>query len=114
QLVVAASWTTSMKEDESVRKDESEAEEPAIVHNYQLSKDNYKIILPYRPSPSRGVIVDKIANRMDIDEMEEGLRRHSVEYFDPEKYYFEEGQYISEEVVKSWLSRKLTKKQLEN
>lgn len=113
-LLVLASCAPSMKEDEIVKKDESEAEEPSIVPNYQLSKDNYKIILPYRPSPSRGVIVDKIANRMDIDEMEEGLRRHSVEYFDPEKYYFEEGQYLSEEVVKSWLSRKLTKKQLEN
>ncbi|HEX6594096.1 MAG TPA: CamS family sex pheromone protein [Bacillota bacterium] len=112
-LLVLASCAPSVKEDEIVKKDENKAEEPSIIPNYQLSKDNYKMILPYRPSPSRGVIVDKIANRMDIDEMEEGLRRHSVQYFDPEKYFFEEGQYLSEEVVKAWLSRKLTKKQLE-
>ncbi|WP_284141370.1 MULTISPECIES: CamS family sex pheromone protein [unclassified Virgibacillus] len=99
--------------DDEVLQNEKSKEEASIVPSYQLSKNNYRMILPYRPSEARGVIVNQLANRVDIDSMEEGLRRHSKEYFDPEKYYFEEGQYLKKDVVYNWLERKLTKEELE-
>src|SRR5690625_2641961 len=58
------------------------------------------MILPFRPSEARGVITGQVKNRLDIDEMEDGLRRHSTEVYDPEKYFYEEGQYLDEKFVK--------------
>lgn len=112
-LLFVTSCAPDVQEDEVVKDNEQKQEETSIVPSHQLSKDNYKIILPYRVSAARGVITNQLANRLDIDEMEEGLRRLSKEYYSPEKYFFEEGQYLSENTVYSWLERKLTKEELE-
>lgn len=103
------------KSDELVKKKDTKErkETPSIVPSYQLSDDQYKIILPFRPSKARGVISNQIANRVDIDEMEEGLKRHSTKEFSPNEYYFEEGQYLTEDMVYDWLGRDLTKKQVD-
>ncbi|WLV25309.1 CamS family sex pheromone protein [Aciduricibacillus chroicocephali] len=103
------------KNDELVQnKDSKEKKEtPSIVPSYQLSDSTYKIILPFRPSKARGVIDNQIANRVDIDELEEGLKRHSTDEFSPDDYYFEEGQYLTEDMVYDWLGRNLTKKQID-
>ena len=74
-------------------------EEVSIVPSHKITKDEYRIMLPYEPSEARGAITNQLANRLDIDEMEEGLRRHSVGAFDPESYYFEEGQYLSKDLI---------------
>lgn len=102
-------------DDQVVQNDKRKAvkETPSIVPSNQLSADQYKIILPFRPSKARGVITNQMANRLDIDEMEDGLKRHSIKEFDPEDYYFEEGQYLTEDMVYDWLGRGLTKKQLD-
>src|SRR5699024_11956990 len=55
--------------------------------------------LPYKPSAARGAIKNQITNRLDINEMEEGLRRHSTEHFSPDKYVYEEGQYLTEDYI---------------
>lgn len=103
-LLLTSCAPNSKEDDEIVQKDDEQAEEEiSIVPSYQLSKDNYKMILPFRPSEARGVIITQLGNRLDINEMEEGLRRHSTEVYSPEKYYFEEGQYISEDQVNSWI-----------
>lgn len=112
-LGLLTSCLAPKQQDEILLSDEEEQQEVSIVPNYRLSDENYKIILPYRPSPARGVIVGQIANRYDIDELEEGLRRHSKQYFEPEDYLFEEGQYLTRDTVYKWLGRQLTKKQLE-
>jgi len=100
-LLISASCAPKEKEEEVLQSsDEQEEQEISIVPSYQLSKKNYRMILPFRPSEARGVITGQIKNRLDIDEMEDALRRHSTEAFDPEKYYYEEGQYLDEKMVK--------------
>src|SRR5699024_6145674 len=111
-LLVLVACATNEKKDEVVKEDEEKKQTPSIVPSYKLSKDNYKTILPFRPSKARGVITNQVANRLDIVEVEEGLIRHSKEVFDPEKYYYEEGQYLTESMVYDWLGRTLTKDQL--
>lgn len=112
-LLFMTSCSPNVNEDEVVKKEDEKAnQETSIVPSYQLSKENYKMILPYKPSAARGVIVSQLGNRLDIDEMEEGLRRHSKEYFEPSKYYFQAGQQLSEDTVLKWLGRKVTDKQL--
>lgn len=95
-------------------QDEKEKQEPSIVPSYQLSKDNYRMILPYEPSAARGVIVSQVQNRLDIDEMEEGLRRHSKEYFDTEEYYFREGQFLTSDIVLDIIDELNPKKQADS
>src|SRR5690625_4814685 len=111
-LLVLVACAPNEKKDEVVKEDEAKKQTPSIVPSYKLSKDNYKTILPFRPSKARGVITNQVANRLDIVEVEEGLIRHSKEVFDPEKYYYEEGQYLTESMVYDWLGRTLTKDQL--
>lgn len=99
-LFLLASCGSNVKEDDTIQSDDEEVEEQfSIIPSHQLSDDQYKIILPYRPSKARGAIINQIYNRLDIDEVEQGLRRHSTEVFDPEKYLFEEGQYLSTDFI---------------
>lgn len=87
------------KEDNIVQNEEETETEISIIPSYSLSDDQYKMVLPYRPSAARGAITNQITNRVDIDELEEGLRRHSTAVFDPKKYVFEEGQYLTTEFI---------------
>ncbi|WP_010651636.1 CamS family sex pheromone protein [Oceanobacillus massiliensis] len=89
--------------DEEVLQNDDTKEETSIVPSYQLSDENYRMILPYKTSAARGVIGNQIANRVDIDEMEEGLRRLSKEVFDPEELYFQEGQYLTSDMIYTWI-----------
>ncbi|WP_345739439.1 CamS family sex pheromone protein [Virgibacillus salarius] len=105
-LLFVTSCAPDVNEEEVVQNDESDSkQETAIVPSYQLSEENYKMILPFEPGKARGVIVGQVANRLDIDEMEEGLRRQSKEVYDPKKYLFQEGQYIDEDTVLKWIDK---------
>lgn len=112
--LILTSCIPNLEKDEiAPLEDEDPKQETSIVPSYQLSEENYKMILPFRPSKARGVIVNQIANRLDINEIEKGLKRHSTEVFDPKKYYFEEGQYITDDMVYEWLGRFPTEEKLE-
>ncbi|APC47180.1 CamS family sex pheromone protein [Virgibacillus halodenitrificans] len=111
-LLLITSCAQNNTEEEVVQEDKQE-EQTSIVPSYQLSDENYKMILPYEPSQARGVITNQVGNRLDIDEMEEGLRRHSKEVFSPKDYLFQEGQFLEKDLLYDWLSRDLTKKQFD-
>lgn len=99
-LILLTSCASNVKEDEKIQSDEEAVEEEfSIIPSHQLSDQEYKIILPYRPSKARGTLTNQIFNRLDIDEVEQGLRRHSKEVFDPNEYLFEEGQYLSKDLI---------------
>ncbi|PKR76692.1 hypothetical protein CEY16_12805 [Halalkalibacillus sediminis] len=103
------------QEDEVIQEtDETMDEQRFIVPNNNLSEDNYSTILPYQPSAARGVITNQVANRYDIDELEQGLIRQSKDYFDTEEYLFQEGQYISGDEALNWIeSNTLSDEQLQ-
>ncbi|HLR63689.1 MAG TPA: CamS family sex pheromone protein [Lentibacillus sp.] len=104
-ILVLTSCTPSIENDDEVvqNEDDKEQKQKSIVSSHQLSDEEYRTILPYRPSASRGVITNQMGNRVDIDEMETGLRRLSKDYFDPEKYFFEAGQYLTSDMLYNWL-----------
>lgn len=112
-LLLLTSCAPTTEEEIIQNPDETTEQEVSIVPSYQLADDNYKMLLPFRPSKARGVVVNQVGNRLDIEEMEDGLRRHSIEAFDPKKYYFEEGQYLTESTVYDWLGRFPTDAQLD-
>ncbi|MFC4401675.1 CamS family sex pheromone protein [Gracilibacillus xinjiangensis] len=80
-------------------------QETAIIPKYNLSEESYRVLIDSNLSQARGVITNQIANRVDIDELEEGLRRHSTDVYNPETYYFQEGQYLTKDILYSWLER---------
>ncbi|WP_066186258.1 MULTISPECIES: CamS family sex pheromone protein [Gracilibacillus] len=84
---------------------EDSLDDTAIIPKYNVTEENYRVLIDSNLSQARGVITNQIANRVDIDELEEGLRRHSKEPFNPEDYYFQEGQYLTDNVLYSWLER---------
>lgn len=113
-VLILTSCTPSINdEDEVVQNEDESQQQNSIVSSHQLSEENYRTILPYRPSVSRGVITNQMGNRVDIDEMETGLRRLSQEYFDPEQLFFEEGQYLTSDMLYNWLDTYPTDEQLE-
>ncbi|WP_226584437.1 CamS family sex pheromone protein [Halobacillus litoralis] len=94
-------------------KDENN-NQSAIVPNYSMSEEDYRMILTEsspKVSSARAVTTNQMGNRMDIDEFESGLRRHSKEYYNPEKYFFQPGQYLSDGTLLDWLSRKSSTKE---
>lgn len=79
--------------------------ETTHIPNMQLSENYYKTLIPYKESPTRGLVVSNIYSKYDLKEVENGLMRISQNEFDTEKYYFQEGQYLSKSTVTNWLAR---------
>lgn len=106
--IILASCAPSYDNEEEVVEDnstEQDGQETAIIPSYSVSEEEYQVLLPYKLSQSRGVITNQLANRLDIDAIEQGLRRHSTEVYNPDDYYFQEGQKITSDVVYEWLER---------
>ncbi|WP_138417862.1 CamS family sex pheromone protein [Aquibacillus sediminis] len=105
-LLVTSCAPSFEQRDEVVEENQDEtSDETAIIPRYNISDENYRMLIDNKLSKARGVIVNQVANRLDIDEFEEGLRRHSKEHFSTDDYYFQEGQYISDDIVYDWLER---------
>ncbi|MFP7255015.1 CamS family sex pheromone protein [Terribacillus goriensis] len=116
-LVLLASCGPSGGGEEEVKQETADGgEKTSVVSSYNFSEEEYKVLLPYESgkskgvvnyetSAARGVIINQIANRLDIDEVEEGLRNHSKDVFSPEDYYFREGQMLDSDTLYSWIGR---------
>lgn len=98
-ISLVASGCGNIGQDDTIEQEEESETEVSIIPSHSLEDSQYKILLPYRPSAARGAITNQVTNRVDIDELEEGLRRHSTTVFSPDKYVFEEGQYLTTEKV---------------
>ncbi|WP_408868858.1 CamS family sex pheromone protein [Brochothrix campestris] len=86
--------------------------EAQIVTKNNISSDYYRTLLPYKESPTRGLIVSNLNTRYDINEMEVGLQRIATGMYNTDDFVFQEGQYLKKETVVSWLNRKYSDKQL--
>lgn len=60
----------------------------------------------YKVSSSRGLTVDQNSNNFNVASFEDGLTTISKQQFSPDKYAFQEGQYIARTTANSWLKRK--------
>jgi len=84
---------------------QNEKTETTIIPSIQIDESYYKTLIPYKESASRGLVVSNIYTKYDMKEVEAGLMRISHHEFDTENYYFQEGQYLAESTVSSWLAR---------
>ncbi|WP_223596079.1 CamS family sex pheromone protein [Neobacillus bataviensis] len=84
----------------------------AIIPKYNISDNYYRTILPFEPGEARGLVVNNINTRYDLNEFETGLMRIAQNSFSTDKYYFREGQEIKGKTIRLWLNRKFTDPQL--
>ncbi len=99
------------KQNQVVQQKDNKAEK-AIIPNYQISDDYYRTVLPFKPSKARGMVVENLNSRYDINEFEKGLTRIAHDPFAPDKFLFQEGQFLDRETVSLWLNRQYTEAQL--
>jgi protein involved in sex pheromone biosynthesis len=111
-VLLLAGCAPNFQKQEEVVQNQKDSEEKAIIPKYKISEDYYRTILPFKASESRGLVVNNLNTRYDISEFETGLMRVAQTTFDPEKYLFQEGQYLKKENVSLWLNRKFTPEQL--
>lgn len=93
-------------DEEVIQDTEETTEETVIIPELQLKDEYYRTLLPFKESASRGLIVNNLNTKYDIREAEEGLLRLSTQQFSPDDHFFQEGQYITEEMALSWIRRK--------
>ena len=84
-----------------------DSEEQVFVQNYQMDNMSYRLVLPFKQSEARGMVAATLNNRLDMNRFELGMMNLSKSHFSPNKYYFQEGQYLNKEISRSWLARKL-------
>ncbi|MCA1056154.1 CamS family sex pheromone protein [Rossellomorea aquimaris] len=111
-LVLGGCAPTFEKQDQVVQENQDSESKKAIIPNFQISNDYYKTILPYETSNTRGIVVNDLGSRYDINEIEDGLLQVAQKQFSTDKYFFKEGQFLNKKTVDSWLQRKYTTDQL--
>src|SRR5699024_1428676 len=98
-LLVLASCGTKKEDDTVVQEEDESEQEVSIIPDDSLADSQYKMLLPLIPREARNTLTNQLSKRVDIDESAPGLRRPSTSTFDPDKYVFEEGQYIDEDTI---------------
>jgi protein involved in sex pheromone biosynthesis len=109
-LLLSACAPNFGKQNEVVQTKEKDKGK-AIIPKYNISDSYYRTILPFEPGESRGLVVNNINTRFDLNEFEMGLMRIAQNSFDTEKYYFREGQEIKAKTIRQWLNRQFTPEQ---
>ncbi|WP_017729182.1 CamS family sex pheromone protein [Halalkalibacterium ligniniphilum] len=98
------------REEEMVEVEESNQEDQTVQVVPQVSnhEDYYQSVLydgSYLHGQSRGFGNSVVYNRLDLDQLELGLASIAQDYFEPNRYFFREGQYIERDELNSWLMR---------
>ncbi|WP_419959801.1 CamS family sex pheromone protein [Psychrobacillus sp. BM2] len=88
-----------------IQNTEEEEAKTVIIPSLQLDETYYRTLLPYEESASRGLVLSNLSTKYDMKEVENGLLRISQNEFSPDKYLFQEGQYLDTSTLKDWLAR---------
>jgi protein involved in sex pheromone biosynthesis len=111
-VIVGGCAPTFEKQEQVVEENENNQTVKAIIPSFQISDYYYKTLLPYESSATRGLVVNNLHSRYDIDQFEAGLTRMAKERFPTDKFLFKEGQTLDKKTVEAWLNRKFTNEQL--
>lgn len=94
--------------DEKVAEKSGKAKDQAVVPKYAISDEYYKTTVPFDAGSARGLVVQGLNNRLDIDEFETGLMRIAKESFNTKDYFFKGGSTLDDQTVKMLVKRKRT------
>lgn len=98
----------SVGEETPTEETANQLEEEAFTIEEQVDSNYYRPVITedgtYAPSENRG-ITRSLNSSVNMRTFETDLMRHSQEYFSTDVYFFQEGQYLSSELVTNWLRR---------
>ena len=84
-----------------------------VATDKNVQGDNYRTILPFKESQSRGLLQDNMANSYNSEGFESGLLELSKEVFPTDKYLYQDGQYLDKKTINAYLDPKYTKKEID-
>lgn len=99
-----APWSNN--DNKKIVKDPQKGDNQSVTLIPQSDSKDYKTIHANNPANSRGFINNNINNRVDIDNIELGLKNMSKSPFSPDNYAFQEGQYLKQSDINQMLYRK--------
>ncbi|GAB6444191.1 CamS family sex pheromone protein [Bacillus luti] len=94
--------------DEKVVEKSGKAKEQAIVPKYSISDEYYKTTVPFDAGSARGLVVQGLNSRLDVDEFETGLMRIAKDSFSTKDYFFKGGSTLDTQTVQMLVKRKRT------
>lgn len=86
------------------KEDTPEPATPLISPTVDVNEDYYTGLFPYKENKTRGMLSKLKTYRIDFSHLELGLLEIARETYKEEDYFFQEGQVISADQVKAWLS----------
>ncbi|MES5896085.1 MULTISPECIES: CamS family sex pheromone protein [Bacillus cereus group] len=106
-LLVSGCSMGSNKDEKTVEKS-GKAKEQAVIPKYSISDEYYKTTVPFKPGEARGLVVQGLNSRLDIDEFETGLMRIAKESFSTKDYFFKGGKFLEAQDIQMLVKRKRT------
>lgn len=98
-------------EDDIIIVEETEEEEErqyVITPTIDTPENYYRNVLHdgrYFRSEARGTVAPYTNNRLDLNQFELGLMEIATSIYDNEKYFFQEGQFLTGDQINRWLRR---------
>ncbi|MGX6979501.1 CamS family sex pheromone protein [Vagococcus elongatus] len=74
----------------------------------QINSDSYQALMiegQYKTSPARTMAASRMNSNYNLNNYDKGLLELSKEQFATDKYFFEEGQFLTVNLLKEWLAR---------
>ncbi|MDN6193449.1 MAG: CamS family sex pheromone protein [Alkalibacterium gilvum] len=107
QALFLVACDNSIDSNDSSEANQGQENKETIIKE-QIDSDYYRPVITedgtYAPSKNRG-ITRSLNSNVNMRTFEVDLMRHSQPYFSVDDYFFQEGQYLSSELVTSWLRR---------
>ncbi|MCQ6340904.1 CamS family sex pheromone protein [Bacillus cereus] len=94
--------------DEKVAEKSGKAKEQSVVSKYAISDEYYKTTIPFDGGNARGLVVQGLNSRLDIDEFETGLMRIAKESFNTKDNFLKGGSALDTQVIQMLVKRKRT------
>ncbi|MEC1969099.1 CamS family sex pheromone protein [Bacillus cereus] len=94
--------------DEKVAEKSGKAKEQSVVPKYAISDEYYKTTIPFDGGNARGLVVQGLNSRLDIDEFETGLMRIAKESFNTKDNFLKGGSALDTQVIQMLVKRKRT------
>ena len=94
--------------DEKVVEKSGKAKEQSVVPKYAISDEYYKTTVPFDGGEARGLVVQGLNSRLDIDEFETGLMRIAKESFSTKDNVLKGGKFLNTQDIQMLVKRKRT------
>ena len=78
-------------------------DEEKLVALDSINEGDYRVAIPFATSDTRQTHIQFNRSSYDVDAIGEGVLRYCKEYFDPEKYYLQEGQILNRNTLQAGL-----------